>query len=37
MELFWTIIVFAFVIGTLGTVLFALVRMFGGAHWRPQH
>jgi hypothetical protein len=37
MELFWTIVVFAFVAGTLFTVMFAVTRMFGGAHWRSQH
>lgn len=37
LELFWTIVVFAFVVGTLAFVGFAVARMFGAGHWRPQH
>lgn len=37
-SVFWTIITFAFVVLTLGTVAYALVRMSGfGGHHRPQH
>lgn len=35
---FWTIVVYVFVIGTLATVAYALARMVGfGQRQRPQH
>jgi hypothetical protein len=38
MEIFWTVISTAFVLGTITVVLFATLRMFGGGHWhRHQH
>jgi len=39
MEVFWTIIVFAFVVATLAIVAFAIVRAFGFGqdHHQPQH
>jgi hypothetical protein len=38
MEIFWTVVSTAFVVGVLSLVVFATMRMFGGAHWhRPQH
>jgi hypothetical protein len=36
MNVFWIIVVYAFVIGTLGAVAFGLLKMFGGGP-RPQH
>ena len=36
MELLWTCISIAFVVGTLTVVAFAMYRMFGGGH-TPQH
>ena len=39
-EVFWTLVVYVFVVGTLATVAFALARMFGlghDRHHRPQH
>ena len=36
MSIFWTIVVYIFVIGTLATVALALVKLFGGGP-RPQH
>jgi hypothetical protein len=35
-EVFWTIVVYAFVFGVLGTVVYSTYRMFGGGH-RHQH
>jgi hypothetical protein len=38
MEIFWTVVTTAFVVGVLSLVAFAIARVFGGAHWhRPQH
>ena len=35
---FWTIVVYVFVVGTLATVAAAFARMFGlGQSHRPQH
>ena len=36
MEILWTIVTFAFVIGTLAVVAFATYRFLGGGH-TPQH
>ena len=36
MEILWTIVSFAFVIGTLAVVGFATFRFFGGGHI-PRH
>lgn len=36
MEILWTTIIFAFVIGTLAVVAYATYRFFGGGH-TPQH
>ena len=38
-EVFWTIVTFVFVFGTLGIVAYALARMFGFGHeeHRIQH
>jgi hypothetical protein len=35
MSIFWTIVVYVFVLGTLGAVTLGVFRMFGGG--RPQH
>jgi hypothetical protein len=39
MEVFWTIVTFAFVVGTLAVVAFAIARAFGFGRDRhlPQH
>ena len=39
MEIFWTIVVFAFVIATLGIAAYAIARAFGFGqdHHQPQH
>ena len=36
---FWTIVVYVFVVATLGIVVYSLVRMFGigSDHHQPQH
>jgi hypothetical protein len=36
MGIFWTLIVYLFVVGTLAAVMFGVFRMLGGGH-RPQH
>ena len=36
MEVFWTIVVFAFVVATLAVLGFAVFRMLGGGHWRAR-
>jgi hypothetical protein len=36
MEIFWTIVSFAFVVGTLAVAGYATYRIFGGGHI-PQH
>jgi hypothetical protein len=36
MEILWTVVSFAFVIGTLAAVAYATLKMFGGGH-TPQH
>jgi hypothetical protein len=37
MSLLWVIVVYAYVIGTLGVVLYALAQMFGVGQGRHQH
>jgi hypothetical protein len=37
MEIFWTIVTYAFVVGTLAVVAIGLARMFGAGQHRPQH
>jgi hypothetical protein len=36
MEELWISVSFAFVFGTLAIVAFAMLRMFGGGHWRHR-
>jgi hypothetical protein len=36
MALFWTIVVYAFVLGVLAVTGFAFLRMFGLGHWHHQ-
>jgi hypothetical protein len=36
-EIFWTVVVYAFVIGTLAVVAYGLVRMFDLDHHIEQH
>jgi hypothetical protein len=35
-EVFWTIVVYAFVVGVLATAAYSTYRIFGGGH-RHQH
>jgi len=35
-SIFWVIVVYLFVLGTLGVVALGLYKMFGGGQ-RPQH
>jgi hypothetical protein len=34
MDTIWLVVSFVFVFGTIATVAFATLRMFGGGHWR---
>lgn len=36
MDAFWIFVSFVFVFGTLATVAFATLRMFGGGHWHHR-
>lgn len=37
MEVFWAIVVYAFVFGVLGLTAFAFARMLDVGHWHHRH